>query len=66
MMMRQLQAIHQKIKAENPDMPEEQIKMKTMQTHQEMMMKMKEQHDKMQKEMQDPEKRAKFEEAKKK
>ena len=47
-------------------MPDEEAKKKAMMVHQEMMMKMKAGHDKMMKDMQDPEKRAKIEEAKKK
>jgi hypothetical protein len=65
MMMRQIQQIHQKIRSENPDMPEEEVKKRVMATHNQMMMKMKEQHEKLQKDMQDPEKRKKIEEAKK-
>jgi len=33
MMMKQLQQLHMKIKSENPDMPEEQIRQVVMQKH---------------------------------
>lgn len=55
-----------KLKAENPDLPEEELRKMVMAKFHEMQMRMKEQQEKFQKEMQDPAKRAKMEEAQKK